>query len=448
MSAEQSRPFAPSKGANYKSTDPSATTAVVPVQRRRKRRWWHFLLLVVVLFLLLFAATGFLLYKNPPLLNSMSGLFLHDQKGVVGWNGTDPLNILLMGIDQRTTEQTRSDSMIILHIDPATSHATMLSVPRDLWVDMPGDYGYYKLNAAYALGGTQGPQFAQLAVETTLGVPINYYAVIKFEGFKKIVDALGGITVCVPTALHDDAYPDDVGYGSHVLDIKAGCQTMNGTLALEYSRERHANAQQDLGRIQQQQAVLAGIEKRLMEPGMIFHLPSLLSAAGSAFITDIPTSALPELGVLLGRAHGAATQHLYLDQNGGYVTNAVSSDGQDILSGDWPKINALIASTFTDQQLKAEHASVQVRNGEHTNGLAAIYTAMLQSAGFNTIAPRDADLNTYTRSLIISNTDKPEAAYTVRKLAQMLQATVSRRAIGADHPQIVVILGADVAEGS
>jgi hypothetical protein len=91
---------------------------------------------------------------------------------------------------------------------------------------------------------------------------------------------------------------------------------------------------------------------------------------------------------------------------------------------------------------------VQVRNGQHTPGLAALYTTILQGDGFNVVAPRDADMNTYTRSVVIVNADRPGADYTARKLAQMLEADISYRHIGADHPQIVAILGSNTPQGS
>jgi hypothetical protein len=239
-----------------------------------------------------------------------------------------------------------------------------------------------------------------------------------------------------------------VGYGYKPIDIKAGCQKMDGTVALEYARERHVYAQQDLNRIQSQQALLEGMEKQMLSPGTVLRLPTILSAVDGATITNLPHSALPELGFLLGRAKGSHTQHYFLNTDGGYVSQGVSGDGQDILVGNWPKINALVGSVFADPRLSAENATVQVRNGQHTPGLAALYTTILHGAGFNTIAPRDADKSTYTRNLVIVNADLSGADYTARKLAQVLDADLVSRHIGTDHPQIVAILGSDAPQGS
>ncbi len=448
MASEPSLPLG-SSGVNTVAPD-DETTIVVPV-RRRRRRWPRILLVVLLVLVLAGAGSALAFYENPPLLIPVGGMLLGTQPGAVAWNGTDPLNILVMGIDQRTTEVPHSDSMILLHVDPATKDVSMLSVPRDLYVNIPINYGWYKINAAYSLGydpkaPMQGAQFAQLEVQNALHVPINYFAVIRFAGFKDVVDALGGVTVCVPHELNDPLYPADVGNGYHPIDIKAGCQHMDGTTALEYARERHANVQEDLGRIQQQQALLDGIEKGLLSPRTVLNLPAILAAIDGAVITDLPHSALLELGLLMSRAKGAHTHHYYINVDGGYVTGTVM-DGQDVLAGNWPRIWGLVSQVAAEPQVQAEHATVQVRNGQHQVGLAAMYSALLQSAGFNTVAPRDADMNTYTQNLVIVNQDLPGADYTARLLAQMFQARMDTRHLGTDHAQIVLILGSDVAEG-
>ena len=453
------RPLPLSSTGNYIGAEPDEPTFVMPVVRRRRRRWLRWLFGLVLVVVLVIAAAGAAFYLHPPFLAPVGNIVLGTQSGTVAWNGTDALNILVMGIDQRTTEPPHTDSMIVLHVDPASHDVTMLSVPRDLYVDIP-NYGYYKINAAYTNGYNAvyaaqgimpaqqtGAQFAQLTVENILHIPINYYAVIKFSGFKSVVDAMGGVTVCVPHEINDPTYPADVGYGYMPLHIKAGCQQMDGTTALEYARERHVDPEQDLGRIQQQQALLAGIEKQFLSPGTLLRAPRILPAVDSAVITNLPHSALPELGLLLGRAKGNNTRHAYINADGGYVSETWE-DGQDVLAGNWPKINTLVSNLFADPQLRAENATVQVRNGQHTTGLAALYTSVLQSDGFNTVAPRDADVNTYQHSVVIVNQDHTGADYTARKLAQLLQAPLSYRHIGADHAQVVAILGADAAEGS
>lgn len=465
MASERSLPPSPPPADpydRYYGASPDEPTLVYPVaaveparggrRRGRGRRMLRLLLILLLLLLVLLGVGGAAVYENPALLAPIGGALLGDQAGTVSWNGRDPLNILVMGIDQRTNEQTRSDSMIVMRVDPSSHAVKMLSVPRDLWVDVPR-YGRSKINQGYALGQfyNQGPQFAQLTVESALHIPIDYYAVFRFDGFKSVIDAMGGVNICVPQDINDDQYPADQGYGFSPLHLKAGCQDMDGATALKYARERHQYAQADLMRIESQQAVMDAVEKKLLSPAMLLRGPSVLSAANSALATDMPRSALPQLGVLLGRAKGDHTQHKYINQDGGYVVGAKSRDGEDILvpaDPTWGKIWSLTTGLFADPQLQTENASVQVQDGQNTADLAALYTTILRNSGFRTVAFRNADKNTYTRPLVIVNQDLPGAGYTGRKLARLLQADLAYRHIGADHAQVVAILGSRVAGGS
>ena len=147
---------------------------------------------------------------------------------------SDPFYMLLIGADKSQDRDEsgeyggsyRTDSMILARVDPKEKEVTLISIPRDTQVDIPG-HGTQKINAAYAFGG------ASLAVDTVselAGVPISHYAEIDFDGFKAVVDALGGIEVDVPMEINDDMA------GGHV---DAGLQTLNGEQALILCRSRH-----------------------------------------------------------------------------------------------------------------------------------------------------------------------------------------------------------------
>lgn len=468
MASRRSLPVAESPDYYGPDDETTLVSPVIPPRRHKSRwRWPRRILIALLVVLVLLGVAGAAAYEDPALLQPVGAALLGTEPGTVAWNGSDPINVLIMGIDPRATETPNSDTMMVLHVDPSAHDVTMLSIPRDLYVTVPSPlgsaapYGTWKINAAYAIGYnsvigshnvdyslTTGAQYAQTTVESALRIPINYYAVVKFSGYQEIVDAMGGVNVCVPQAINDESYPAAQGYGYDPLHIKAGCQQMDGTLALKYARERHVYAEQDLGRIQAQQAILTGLEKKLLSPATILRAPAILSAVDRATITNIPHSMLPQLGVLMGRARGDHTKHLYLNADQGYVTGAQTLDGADILQGNWPKIRALVANTFTDPQLQAEHAVVQVRNGQHVEGLAGMYGQMLGDMGFNMIGPVAADRRDYVRDRVIVNTDRPGAGYTARKLAQMFQAEEVSQPLGASAPQVVLILGSDVAEGS
>lgn len=160
------------------------------------------------------------------------------------WDGASRVTVLVMGLDYRDWEAgdgpPRTDTMILLTIDPLTKTAGILNVPRDLWVNIPGfDYG--RINTAYPLGIAYdvpggGPQQAMDTVESLLGVPIDYYAIIDFGAFEKFIDELGGINVTVSS----DISVDPIGKGNTVY-LKPGNYLLNGPTALAYARARHTD---------------------------------------------------------------------------------------------------------------------------------------------------------------------------------------------------------------
>lgn len=404
----------------------------MPRLRRGKRRL-IMLCLVIVLVLCGFAVAA---YSAPTIVDPLIARVLPAQPGAVAWNGQDPITILAMGIDQRTTEATRSDTMMVIRIDPKSHQIHMLSVPRDLWAPIPGS-STQKINASYALGG---PHLAELAVENFLGIPIDYSAVVRFTGFKKLVDAIGGVTINVATAIDDPTYPADVGNGFMPIHIKAGVQHMNGTVALEYVRSRHTDPLGDIGRNERQQQVLVAVEKQLASPGTLLRLPGIVSAIGDTVTTDFPSNSLTELAVLLARARGQV-DHQALTSQGGYLTQSWSSDGQWIWLPNTQAVKALAQRMFPNPAMVAEHATVQVENGTTTTGLAGTFAGVLQSCGFTISATTDADKNTYTQAQVIENTDASPAPVSAHEIAVMAHTTVTLHSMGKTAPQITVILG-------
>src|SRR5262249_39567083 len=151
--------------------------------------------------LLLLALSGIVLWLYPPALGVVSMPVLPPQAGAVAWNGSDPINILAMGVDQRTPdESTRSDVMMVISIDPGSNQVRMVSVPRDLAVDVPGYGQVSKINAGFQMGSPSisgGAQYAAFTVEHSLGIPINYWAVLNFNTFTRLINALGGVNINV-----------------------------------------------------------------------------------------------------------------------------------------------------------------------------------------------------------------------------------------------------------
>ncbi|HEX9440780.1 MAG TPA: LCP family protein [Roseiflexaceae bacterium] len=222
------------------------------------------------------------------------------------------MNILLLGTDARVGDQvSRTDAVILVHLDPRGDRVSMLSFPRDLWVTIPG-YGKNKINAAYPIGERQlgagyGPALAKETVGELVGLSVQHVVMINFEGFKALIDKLGGIYIDVPKAIDDDKYPMDAYEGdlrTMKIHFDAGRQLMDGTTALIYSRTRHADS--DFGRNQRQQQVLLAIFDRIREQGLLTQLTSLddyTDALRDYVRTDLSRSEMLRLASLGPRLH-------------------------------------------------------------------------------------------------------------------------------------------------
>lgn len=213
----------------------------------------------------------------------------------------DALNILLLGTDARPGEQiSRTDAIILVHLNPRLNRVSMLSVPRDLTVEVPG-FGSNKVNAAYAIGEQQlgagyGPSLAKATISRLVGVPVHNAVVVNFDGFRQIVDTLGGISIDVPQSIDDPYFPVDEYAGDvRTMPVKfaSGPQIMDGRTALTYARTRHAD--NDFGRNQRQQQVLMAIFDAIRAKGLLSQLTSIddyTSALRDAIRTDLSRSQL------------------------------------------------------------------------------------------------------------------------------------------------------------
>jgi LCP family protein required for cell wall assembly len=210
--------------------------------------------------------------------------------GTTGTPSSGPLNILVAGIDSRsglTAQQqaelhvghdvsTNSDTLMLVHVPADHSYVQEVSLPRDSWVNIPG-HGMNKINAAIGLGG---PKLMVSTVEAATGLVINDYIEVNFLGFVKVIDALGGVNICLPFAV-DDAYSG--------LHMSAGVHHVDGITALEFARDRHSFAASDLARIDDQQQLMSTVLSKAISTGTMsdpFKLRSVISSVTSAIQVD------------------------------------------------------------------------------------------------------------------------------------------------------------------
>jgi anionic cell wall polymer biosynthesis LytR-Cps2A-Psr (LCP) family protein len=279
---------------------------------------------------------------------------------------------------------------------------------------------------------------------------VDYTIALTFRGFMRIVDAMGGVTVDVPQELNDPTYPCLTGYDYCPIDIKPGVQHMDGTTALEFVRERHAFAQQDLARVKDQQAFTDAVKRALISPLTWPRYPAILSTLRSTLDTNIPLNDLPEVGAQYILTRSGGVTHSYINVENGMVQTGWSQDGQSILEPtNSTVIPNLVHRLFSDPALAQENASVTVLNGTSTAGAALDLETTLQGLGYHTVGAGNADSTQYRQCVVIENSAvSGRADYTARRLQRLLDAQLVRRPVTGQSAQIVVILGSDFPAGS
>ncbi|MBI2264663.1 MAG: LCP family protein [Armatimonadetes bacterium] len=219
--------------------------------------------------------------------------------------GKDRITLLVMGLDQNWTEKdimytkgARSDSMILVNLNLADRAVSLLSIPRDTWVEIPG-YGTDRINAAHSLGGVP---LARQAVETFLGVPIDYHVLLKINAGKDLIDALDGVYLNVEKPMdYDDSW------GHLHIHLKPGYRKLTGEQAMGYARFRN-DEEGDFGRIRRQQQLLDAILRRMRSPAVLDKVRDLVEVLQKNVETDLQTR---QLLTLAGIYRGFQRQKLH-----------------------------------------------------------------------------------------------------------------------------------------
>ena len=326
------------------------------------------------------------------------------------WNGTERLNILLIGADEQGGGHN-TDTMIVVSIDPVTNQVVMFQLPRDT-VDVPvpagparklfGSVYAGKINSWFVAvrhradlfpgtDQTRGYTGLKAILGELYGLDVKYYVEVNFDGFRKIVDALGGVTINVQVPVVDDRYPAGTGALQRVY-IPSGMQHMSGADALVYARSRHESTDFDRGA--RQQRVLLSLRQQTDVARVLPHLDELAAALSASFRTDIPRDLFPRL---LGLAEHVATRNIrsYIFTPPFYQTEHLSSPRGYIIVPKLDRIRAAVRDAFTvdptvvdrREAISAEGASVYVLNGSKIAGQASRIADYLEFLGIAASAP-------------------------------------------------------------
>ena len=382
------------------------------------------------------------------------------------WNGTERLNILLIGADEQGGGHN-TDTMITVSIDPTTNQVVMFQLPRDTF-DVPvppgparnlfGTTYAGKINSFFVAvrhrsdlypgtDATRGYNGLKSILGNLYGLDIKYFVEVNFDGFRKIVDALGGVTINVQVPVVDDAYPAGAGALQRVY-IPSGMQHMTGADALVYARSRHASTDFDRGA--RQQRVLLSLRQQTDIGRILPHIDALAGALSSSLRTDIPRSLFPQLLGLAAKIPARSIRS-FIFTPPFYQTEFLSSPHGYIIVPKLDRIRAAVTNAFSSntaaadrrEQLTAEGASVYVLNGSGNSGQAARLADYLEFLGIAASAPgQKPDVRGLpTTTLRVYNGAESSAPLTVAALEGIFGVKADLVADPAVTADIVVITG-------
>jgi LCP family protein required for cell wall assembly len=383
------------------------------------------------------------------------------------WDGASRVNILVMGVDYGDWSAdrdgpSRTDSMILLTLDPITREAGMLSIPRDLWVNIPG-FEHGRINTAHALGESYklpggGPALAAKTVEEFIGVPVQYYAVVSFDAFTRMVDEIG----CINIWAFEDLAIDPVGKGNTIYLTKDKGYCMDGATLMAYIRSRKSEGG-DVDRARRTQQAIIAIKDAVLDPSnfttLLSRAPALYQELASGINTNLSFEDAMKLVMLVRDVSTENIKTHVIDYSMSTLASVLSDDGQamSILVPIPDKIRELRDQMFAESgsirpyaqgeliQLAAEEgASLEILNGTYTAGLAGTTGDYFKSLGMNVASVGNPDQIGYPRTVIIDHRGKP---YMNKYLMDLFKTTAASqfqiKYDPASAADVTIILGDD-----
>jgi len=457
---------------------PAGRGAVV-VNQSRWRRLWHKLTLkraIITIAVVLLVIGGW-----------VGGKFVYNAHKLFGGNifsvltttklkGEDSgrVNILLAGNsadDPGHSGANLTDSIMVISIDTKANKAFLLSVPRDLWVHIPGD-GHQKINDVYVQGQANGfsasgypsggmGQLEQV-VSQDLGIPIDYYALVDYSALRDAVNDVGGIDVNIQSSDPRGLYDPSIDYATHgpLVRLTNGTHLLNGEQALDLARARgdaygsYGFAASDFERTQNQREMLVALKSKAVSAGVLANpvkLSSLFDAIGSNVKTDFKLSEVHRLYDLTKQINGQNIQSLSLNQANGknLLASYAAPDGESALIpaagiDDFSDIQTYIRQITSSNPVVQEGAKVVVLNGTTSNGLAQKVKGQLTAKQLIVSAVGDAPTTSQTTTAIIDNSSgkKPATAAALVKIFgnHLTTQNVYSLNYSADF---IIILGSD-----
>ncbi len=413
------------------------------IYRRKRRRWTSVLkwgALALVILLLAGFAWGYVWLKSKESRMRVEGIadsLDPKQKG-------QPVTTLVMGVDKGSVpgeEESRTDIMMLVSVDPATDKAAVISIPRDTRVEIPGKSGYNKINAANAFGG---PELAIETVKDFTGLDINHFVVLDFEGFKHIVDAVGGVRMNIEVAIND----------KYAGKVPAGDQVLNGDQALALVRARHdvkSVPAGDLDRIKNQRKFLQAMLSTVAHTRNPFKIIKLIDVTSQNVKTDLTFTEILSLGRRLQGAGGNLTMTTVPGRtrvmNGVWYYIADMQQFQSMLDTFKTKqeVDASVEEQASSEGSSRSGMKVAVLNGAGTPGLAAAVAEALAKEGYTGVKTGNAESRYSTTTIYYSDDESEKAGLVAADLAGAEEPAIqsSDELTSRYGVEVLVVLGAD-----
>lgn len=366
------------------------------------------------------------------LLSSFQRLVTSEDKTVAG-EEDGRINILLLGVGGSGHDGPElTDSILVVSFQPSTNQVGILSIPRDLTVEIPG-YGHRKINHANAYGEMQkkgsGIDLATEVIESVIDQEIHYAVKADFNGFEQFIDAIGGVDVYVERTFTDPMYPTH-NYLYKTVTFKEGWEKMDGKTALMYTRSRHGNNGEgsDFARAKRQQNILTAVKDKVLTPATLLNpakLNKMVDTVRTNVHTDMTVWEMIKLAKYAPNISKDQINHYVLDTSPGSPLYSSNINGAYVIlpkKDDWSEVRSIAENIFdvsTQQQVsssssqqaseKSNQTRIEIQNGTSVPGLAFQTAQLLTSSGFMVQQVANADSQAYQKTIIYDLTEGKKA---------------------------------------
>jgi len=367
----------------------------------------------------------------------------------------DQINLLVLGFpgDPHYDGFKLTDTIMVASFRPQQGDAFLFSLPRDLYVELPG-YGNLKLNAVYETAEKKsgnGATAVKEAVGSILGLPIHYFVKVDFAGFERLIDELGGIDVTVDHDLYDPYYPGP-NFGYELLDIKAGTYRMDGAMALKYARSRKTTS--DFDRARRQQKIIMAIRDRILQLDLL-EMPAkalaIYDLLKNHFATDLSWREMEKGANLLKKFDISNLKTKVFDDTPQGLLHGAKIDDVYVLKpvGDDFQVIRDFVESFMEKEEPLLPASsslkVEVLNGTFISGLASRAARRLEILGYKITDIGNNPVRGFEKTVVYDLTQGKKKTQ-IEMLAKTLGARISARTIeGSKGAEARIVLGSDVS---